>query len=366
MKHTLYPNPNVIFYFSDDGIVAVNTLTKDEFDLNDAYFSRLKFWDGQRCDKLNDIDNDLVQGDLVLETPLDQEDWGGDKLSEICHTSMRTPAIMIPSLSEDDSAQQFVEMSREKPSQLSRFEPSVLSWMDLPTPDLSKIKSDTLFSSLKTRKTSRDFDGSSVSLQNLSDLLFMSFGYIHGKDWEEVSQDQLNTVAERKSSPSGSGVQACDAYLAIVNVDGVASGYYAYDAHTHRLGLLTEGCDDAALSHIMCDQFWIKGAACGIFITVDMHRVWYKTPLPRAYGYVFLEAGHISQTTLLAATSLGLKTWLSGSMRDEFIAEKLGLDGRRLFPVTSVFIGNGSDNAIPAKIKDMALTLRNKTPNDQA
>ncbi len=360
MKHKLYPNPSVVFHLSEDGIVAINAYTKDEFDLNDTYFARLKFWNGQRSDKLNDIDRDLLEGDLVLEEAPDESVWGGDKLSEICHFATRNAPTMLPSLSEEECARQFVEMSREKPSELARFQPEVKSWTNLPEPDLTKIKQDSLYSSLKTRKTSRDFDGTSITAQELSDILFTSFGYIHGQKWEELSEDDLNTVAERKSSPSGSGVQSCDAFLAIVNVDGIEPGYYFYEAKEHKLGLISQGCDDAAISHIMVDQFWIKGAACGIFITVDMNRVWYKTPFARAYGYVFLESGHISQTTLLAATSLGLKTWLSGAMRDEFIADKFGLDGTRLFPVTAVFVGHGSDNAVPARVRDMAMKLRQK------
>lgn len=360
MKHKLYPNPSIIFHLSEDGIVAINAFTKDEFDLTDAYFSRLKFWNGQRSDKLNDIDRDLLEGGLVLEEPADDSVWGGDKLSEICHFATRNAASMIPSLSEEESTRQFVEMSREKPTALARFQPDVISWVDLPEPDLAQIKQDSLFSSLKNRKTSRDFDGAAITARELSDILFISFGYIHGQKWDELAEDDLNTVAERKSSPSGSGVQSCDAFLAVVNVKGIEAGYYFYDAKGHKLGLLSQGCDDAAISHVMVDQFWIKGAACGIFITVDMNRVWYKTPFARAYGYVFLEAGHISQTALLSATSLGLKTWLSGSMRDEFIAKKFGVDGMRLFPVTAVFIGHGSDNAVPARVRDMVMKLRQK------
>lgn len=360
MKHKLYPNPNIFFHLSDQGIVAIDALSKEEFDLTEAYFSRLKFWNGQRSDKLNDIDHDLIEGDLILESPMDQSDWGGDKLSEFCHIASRNPENLIPSMSEEDSARQFVEMSRDKPTSLIRHEPNVINWVKLPAPDLGKIKEDSLYSSLKNRKTTRDFDGTTINLQSLSDLLFISFGYIHGKEWAELAEDNLNSVAERKSSPSGSGVQACDAYLAISNVEGIDAGFYFYDADDHRLGLISAGCDDAILSHIVCDQFWVKGAACALFITVDMHRVWYKASLARAYNYVYLEAGHISQTVLLSATSLGLKTWLSGSMRDEFIAKKLGLDGRRLFPVTSVYLGNGTGNAIPKKIQEMALKLREK------
>lgn len=358
MKYKLHPNPDVIFCLSDGGIVAVNTLTKEEYDLNEAYFSRLKFWNGQRSDKLSPIDSDLLEGDLVLESPADRPDWDGDRLSELFHSATRIPPSMVPSLSEDELAQQFVEMSRLKPNQLARLEPDSDTLIKLPEPDLVQIKATSLFDACKNRKTSRNFNGQPVSIQQLSDLLFMNFGYIHGTQWAELSEDDLNTVSERKSSPSSSGVQACEAFIEVVNVDGLEPGYYHYRATTHELALLSLGCDAAAISHSVCDQFWVKGAAFGIFITVDMTRVWYKCDFSRAYAYIFLEVGHISQTALLNATALGLKTWLTGSMRDEFVAQKFGLDGWRAFPVSCVFVGQGTDAAIPDKIKQTALKLR--------
>ncbi len=358
MKKKLYPNPDVIFYFSEEGIVAVNSLTKEEYDLTDSYFSRLKFWNGQQSDKINAIDTDLLAGKLALEASVNRPSWRGDRLSELCHTATRNPDIMVPSLPEEEAARQFVEMSQLKPKTLERFIPPAISIIKLPEPPLKGMQEMSLFEACKKRKTSRSFNGAPITLLQLSDLLFMSFGYIHGKEWKEVAAEDLNTVSERKSSPSGSGVQACDAYLAVVNVDGLVPGYYHYHADAHELALLSLECDEAAISHSVCDQFWVKGAACGIFITVDMNRVWYKSELARAYAYVFLEAGHISQTVLLNATALGLKTWLSGSMRDEFVAQKFGLDGWRHFPVTSVFVGQGADNAVPQKIREMALKLR--------
>jgi SagB-type dehydrogenase family enzyme len=358
MKKKLYPNPDVIFYLGEEGIVAVNTLTKEEYDLTDIYFSRLKFWNGQRTDKMNAIDADLLAEGLILDSLMDRGPWDGDRLSELFHTATRNPAIMVPPLSEEEAARQFVEMSQLKQKKLERFIPPALDIIKLPAPNLKAINDTSLFEVCKKRKTSRSFNGEAVALSQLSDLLFMSFGYIHGKEWQELAAEELNTVSERKSSPSGSGVQACDAYLTVVNVEGLTPGYYHYRADEHEVALLTPECDAAAISHSVCDQFWVKGAACGIFITVDMNRVWYKSDLARAYAYVFLEAGHISQTALLNATALGLKTWLSGSMRDEFVAQKFGLDGWRHFPVTSVFIGHGIEDAVPQKIRETVLKLR--------
>jgi SagB-type dehydrogenase family enzyme len=358
VKHKLYPNPDVLFYLSAEGIVATNSLTKEAYDLTDAYFSRLKFWDGQQSDELTDIDAELLEGGLVLEAPLNRLPWGGDRLSEFFHSATRSPPAMTPSLSDDEVAEEFVKMSQLKAKELPRLVPDAIKVIKLPDPDLNLIHVSSLFKACKDRKTSRCFNGEEISLTQLSDLLFMGFGYIHGKEWKELSGEGLNTVAERKSSPSGSGVQACDAFLAVVKVEGLIPGYYHYRSETHELALLQYECDNATLSHIVCDQFWVKGAACAIFAVVDMNRVWYKTDFPRGYGYVFLEAGHISQTLLLSATALGLRTWISASMRDEFIADKLGVDGRQVFPVTSVYIGHGTDAAVHPKIHEMALRLR--------
>lgn len=40
-----------------------------------------------------------------------------------------------------------------------------------------------------------------------------------------------------------------------------------------------------------------------------------------------MDAGHLSQTLQLVATSLGLSTWVSGAFYDDALNEVIGVDG---------------------------------------
>lgn len=352
----LYPNPGLFFQLNSHKIIAVDPLRQEEFELEEDYFNRLKFWDGLNEDTLTPIDEELLEGNLIYETPFNHYPWKGDRSSFLFHLATRTHESMTPHQSEDQILEAFVQMSNAKGEVLPRPQSQqILETITLPDPEVTHFEKESFFQAVKKRKTSRNFNNTSISLTHLSDLLYLGFGYIHGHKWSELQDLAVNFSSERKSSPSGSGLQACEAYITVNNVEDLEAGFYRYCPHSHSLDLLSKGCDGEMHSYLLCDQFWIKETACGIFITVDMERVWHKSDFSRAYAYVFLEAGHISQTLLLGATALGLNTWLSGSMRDGFIAEKFQVDGYRSFPVSSVFIGHGSEEAVPRKFKELAL-----------
>jgi nitroreductase len=55
----------------------------------------------------------------------------------------------------------------------------------------------------------------------------------------------------------------------------------------------------------------------------------------------YVEAGHISQTFQLAATALGLDTWLTGALSDERVEQLLGLQDAAEQPLFFVGCGQG-------------------------
>lgn len=355
-KIKLYPNPGLFYYVTEETMIVCDPLRQDEYEILPEYFERLKFWNGKNEDFLTSIDEELLEGNLILENKLEYYPWKGDKMSFLFHLSTRNHESMTPHQSEDELIEAFTSMSNAKGTLQERpISRHIHKTVVLPTPCLKTFEEASFFQVVKDRKTSRNFDGTTIPLEKLSNLLYLTFGHIHGKQWDELQELKINFSSERKSAPSGTGLQACEAYLAVCHVDTLEPGFYRYHPESHSIDLLTPGCDDEMISYLVCDQFWLKGAACGIFITVDMERKWHKTDFSRGYAYIFLEAGHISQTALLGATALGLKTWLTGSVRDAFVADKLQVDGHRSFPVTTVFIGNGSDDAVPAKIRELAL-----------
>lgn len=354
-KIKLYPSQGLVFFKKGDNFLCCDPLRKNEYALEPDYLSRLLFWDGNKEDYLTSIDEELIEGDLLFEQPQVTE-WKGDSLTYAFHLATRNHSSMTPKLSEDEVVEAFTGLSAQCGEAKSRRRPArIVKSIPLKEANISSLNKMALFEVFLKRKTSRNFQGKSISLDDLATILYANFGPIHGEVWDELQDLGVNFSSERRANPSGSGLQACDCYLSIAHVEGVQAGFYWYDSENHSLELLSEHCDDEMQSYLMCDQFWIKGSAVGLFITVDMDRIWHKSTLPRSYAYAFLEAGHISQNLLLSATALGLQTWLSGTMRDEYVAQRFGVDGDRCFPVSTVFIGMGTDEAVPTKIQSLVL-----------
>ncbi len=160
-------------------------------------------------------------------------------------------------------------------------------------------------------------------------------------------KNNFQQLGFRKSSPSATGLHACDAFVSVTNVYGLEKGIYRYDAEAHQLYLAKEGMTDQELMFYVCDQFWVEGIAAGIFIMLDMRLVWAKDKNVRALPVAYLEAGHFSQTIQLCATSLGLKTWITGSFRDDEISKDFRINSSYISPVAFVGFGHGTDSSIP-------------------
>ncbi|WP_344395006.1 hypothetical protein [Streptomyces vastus] len=86
------------------------------------------------------------------------------------------------------------------------------------------------------------------------------------------------------------------------NVDGLAAGAYQYDAERHALTLVADGDHrDRVARTTLADHDWLRHAAA-LLLSGDMHtatRHFADQPPQGSRGrrYVWLEAGHASQTT---------------------------------------------------------------------
>lgn len=104
----------------------------------------------------------------------------------------------------------------------------------------------------------------------------------------------------------------------------------------------------------MADQFYMEGLAFGVFMVSDLTRVWEKYLHSRAYREIFLDAGHLSQTLQLTATSLSLNTWVSGYFRDDDLINYLGITEENKAPLLFVGIGKGNRTPLhPDMIKSL-------------
>ena len=73
-------------------------------------------------------------------------------------------------------------------------------------------------------------------------------------------------------------------------------------------------------------EYFAKASAM-VFFTSIFARILWRYPYARAYRAALIESGHVCQTFLLAATSLGLAPFSVMALADSAIERDLGIDG---------------------------------------
>lgn len=205
----------------------------------------------------------------------------------------------------------------------------------LPFPDSEAIDSYSLRSALWERATSRNFKKESVSLKIVSNILFSTFGKIHGDSHKtKLAERGVFTVGYRRSSPSAGCLQATEAYLIALNVSNLERGVYHYRSHQHKLTQLDTGVN-FDLAQILCHQSFALDAGFLIVMSSRFDKLWWKYPHSRAYRSALMDVGHLSQTFNLVATANKLNTWLTGYFLDNKLNELIKVDG---FKEHSLFV----------------------------
>ena len=100
-------------------------------------------------------------------------------------------------------------------------------------------------------------------------------------------------------------------------------------------------------------QHFINNLPLGVFITARFDRLWWKYEHSRAYRMAFIEAGHLSQTFQLVATTLGLNTWLTGAFADAQVETLLGIAGSAEQPLFFVGCGESDGHAMCQEMRDL-------------
>ncbi|ARF56243.1 SagB/ThcOx family dehydrogenase [Streptomyces gilvosporeus] len=186
---------------------------------------------------------------------------------------------------------------------------------------------------LYSRRTHRDFTREPVELETLAALLSTVFGPV---DFVDSGHGPLY----RRTSPSGGARQELDAYVGILNVTGLAPGWYHYNGLQHCLELRADGLTSAEAAHLCADQEWAGHAAFLVVLVARMERLSVKYHTPRCYRVCLLNAGHLGQTFALTATALGLGPAQTGAFNDAPLAERCGLDNAGHVPVYALAAGH--------------------------
>ena len=184
-----------------------------------------------------------------------------------------------------------------------------------PLPKCSENALNRLF---LARRTCREAANEPITLTQLADCLFAGLGIVGEVETE-------TGLLPLKTTPSGGARNPFEAYILAPNVDGLEPGIYHYSAKQHSLhcfGRLPEGLK---LSSLLGDQEWADAMPCIVFLVAYLERTMWKYSDSNAYRVVLVEAGHIGQNFMLAATQTGLSACPTAALAHTAIKQILGL-----------------------------------------
>lgn len=182
-------------------------------------------------------------------------------------------------------------------------------------PPFEPSQTMSLDRTLKQRKSIRDFQDKSISLGQLSYLLWASSGIQRIEDGYEF-----------RTTPSAGALYPIETYVVVNKVKTLEPGVYHYGIQAHQLELLVQRdfrrqIAAAALGQEMC------AAAAVVFVwSAVFERCKWKYG-QRAYRYIYLDAGHIAENLALAAVSINLGTCEIGALFDDHVNAIVGIDG---------------------------------------
>jgi SagB-type dehydrogenase family enzyme len=171
------------------------------------------------------------------------------------------------------------------------------------------------------RRSERSFSGAPLSLNSLSQILFLADG-VTGR--QETSD---GSVWELRAAPSGGGLFPIELYCIVRNVEHLERGLYVYDPRRHGLYELRRADLAAPLSQSLPSmETAIHDTAAAIMLVAVMPRIRFKYG-ERAYRFALLEIGHIAQNLLLAAQAEGASAVPIGGFLDDAANDVVGVDG---------------------------------------
>ena len=166
---------------------------------------------------------------------------------------------------------------------------------------------------VKERRTIRDFKGQSLSLTQLSQLLWAAQGVTDPKEG-------------KRAAPSGGALYPLDIYVIIGRngVERIEEGIYHYLPEGHSILRISQGDRRKEVAPASLWQMWMARAPVIFIITAEYKRITGKYG-ERGIRYALIEVGHVGQNLFLQAEALGLGTGIVGAFNDNDLLKITGI-----------------------------------------
>jgi SagB-type dehydrogenase family enzyme len=198
----------------------------------------------------------------------------------------------------------------------------------------------------RERHSTRDFDDRRpITLAELSRFLDGA-ARVHSK-WKSTvdlgggNGPEVDYAA--RPYPSGGSAYELELYLAVANCEGLARGFYHYDADRHALVPIGAGTAELEAWFASAEIAMDAPAAPQILITIAARfgRVSWKYS-SIAYSLILKDAGVLIQTLYLMATDMRLGGCAIGSINIDLFAKITGIDFHIEGPVCQFALGRGT------------------------
>ncbi|OGP75305.1 MAG: nitroreductase [Deltaproteobacteria bacterium RBG_16_49_23] len=167
---------------------------------------------------------------------------------------------------------------------------------------------------LNQRKSVRDYKKASLSMEEVSQLLWSGSG----------------KNLYRRTAPSAGTAYPLEIYLVAGEVEGLEPGVYHYSISKHSLERFKEQDVRNRLCRAALEQGMIERAPISMIIAADYDRTTGHYG-QRGIRYVHMEAGHVGQNISLQAVALSMGTVMVGAFEDRQVKEILGIEEEPLY-----------------------------------
>ena len=312
---------------TQQGVEGVNFLHSKPFTVDAsvlAVLSEIDDWtDADELEARMNIGDDLVADLLGFGLLIDRDspaatreaeyerEWQWGLPAAALHFSLHDRAFTSVERSE---VLQVEKMSHRPQPPCTRRNDRSTVVSQLPTPDLH----GELLGTMARRRTVRESSDETLSLAQLSSLLFSGLG-ITGQTSNAAGNLPL------KMTPSGGARNPYEGYVYARRVRNLRSGVYHYSGMDHTLGLVNDR-PQATPAELVADQAWADEAAAVIILIANLDRTMWKYDDPNAYRVVMIEAGHVFQNIMLIATQTGWSACPTAAIARTLTLQALALE----------------------------------------
>ncbi|WP_158999280.1 SagB/ThcOx family dehydrogenase [Pigmentibacter ruber] len=342
---------NIFFEFNKKNLILWDYKNHQQFELEKEYFDYLHELNKSNIFEINEynqIEIDLIENKILVPVKENtNSEWKIGTIAKIFHLGTSSIPNIYNGLSKQEFSEKYVSYCNTINENLNlsfEYERETVKRFELPKPKLELLDHTKIVEILFERKTVREFIEEKLSLEKLSVLLYLTFGYVHLKN---ETLGEISIQGKRKTSPSGGNLHPTQAYIMINNVENVESGIYHYNAVKHSLDFIHKGIDDKELANILDGQYYFENSSINIILTTRFELSAWKYPTSRTYRVSLIDIGHLSQTFNLLCIALDINCWITGAFNEDKIHEILELDPNKEAALFFLSAGKSTGKSIP-------------------